>query len=322
MQWQQTLLEAQELVAQLVAGERSADILRCLSSSLRCLSILRCLSSAQRTSCVLVRCLSSSPSRPPFGWAAASEASHPVLELCRSGRAERTNTHQVAHIVTHMDMAEAGETRRTSEERKKELSSALALNAVLTSKLKTAENAAAEGDKTIHQLRLSVTALSQQVRQSVALGSTRARLRDPDAGIRQAACLPNHRVGLNAKCDIGGRRMRTGHGCGGWRRSAMARIKSARPLTTSSNTECSPWNKIIVNTCRSLQHCAASSQTSSSRTLAALRCLPATQPLQLWGAGHARQVSVHASCHQPRQGATQSLVQGQVLMTARSSTCR
>ena len=28
MQWQQTLLEAQELVAQLVAGERSADILR------------------------------------------------------------------------------------------------------------------------------------------------------------------------------------------------------------------------------------------------------------------------------------------------------
>ena len=316
MQWQQTLLEAQELVAQLVAGERSADILRCLSSSLRCLSILRCLSSAQRTSCVLVRCLSSSPSRPPFGWAAASEASHPVLELCRSGRAESTNTHQVAH------MAEAGETRRTSEERKKDLSSALALNAVLTSKLKTAENAAAEGDKTIHQLRLSVTALSQQVRQSVALGSTRARLRDPDAGIRQAAWLPNHRVGLNAKCDIGGRRMRTGHGCGGWRRSAMARIKSARPLTTSSNTECSPWNKIIVNTCRSLQHCAASSQTSSSRTLAALRCLPATQPLQLWGAGHARQVSVHASCHQPRQGATQSLVQGQVLMTARSSTCR
>ena len=316
MQWQQTLLEAQELVAQLVAGERSADILRCLSSSLRCLSILRCLSSAQRTSCVLVRCLSSSPSRPPFGWPAASEASHPVLELCRSGRAERTNTHQVAH------MAEAGETRRTSEERKKELSSALALNAVLTSKLKTAENAAAEGDKTIHQLRLSVTALSQQVRQSVALGSTRARLRDPDAGIRQAAWLPNHRVGLNAKCDIGGRRMRTGHGCGGWRRSAMARIKSARPLTTSSNTECCPWNKIIVNTCRSLQHCAASSQTSSSRTLAALRCLPATQPLQLWGAGHARQVSVHASCHQPRQGATQSLVQGQVLMTARSSTCR
>ena len=322
MQWQQTLLEAQELVAQLVAGERSADILRCLSSSLRCLSILRCLSSAQRTSCVLVRCLSSSPSRPPFGWPAASEASHPVLELCRSGRAERTNTHQVAHIVTHMDMAEAGETRRTSEERKRDLSSALALNAVLTSKLKTAENAAAEGDKTIHQLRLSVTALSQQVRQSVALGSTRARLRDPDAGIRQAACLPNHRVGLNAKCDIGGRRMRTGHGCGGWRRSAMARIKSARPLTTSSNTECCPWNKIIVNTCRSLQHCAASSQTSSSRTLAALRCLPATQPLQLWGAGHARQVSVHASCHQPRQGATQSLVQGQVLMTARSSTCR
>ena len=297
-------------------------MLRCLSSSLRCLSILRCLSSAHRTSCVLVRCLSSSPSRPPFGWPAASEASHPVLELCRSGRAERTNTHQVAHIVTHMDMAEAGETRRTSEERKKELSSALALNAVLTSKLKTAENAAAEGDKTIHQLRLSVTALSQQVRQSVALGSTRARLRDPDAGIRQAACLPNHRVGLNAKCDIGGRRMRTGHGCGGWRRSAMARIKSARPLTTSSNTECCPWNKIIVNTCRSLQHCAASSQTSSSRTLAALRCLPATQPLQLWGAGHARQVSVHASCHQPRQGATQSLVQGQVLMTARSSTCR
>ena len=274
------------------------------------------LVSAQRTSCVLVRCLSSSPSRPPFGWPAASEASHPVLELCRSGRAERTNTHQVAH------MAEAGETRRTSEERKRDLSSALALNAVLTSKLKTAENAAAEGDKTIHQLRLSVTALSQQVRQSVALGSTRARLRDPDAGIRQAACLPNHRVGLNAKCDIGGRRMRTGHGCGGWRRSAMARIKSARPLTTSSNTECCPWNKIIVNTCRSLQHCAASSQTSSSRTLAALRCLPATQPLQLWGAGHARQVSVHASCHQPRQGATQSLVQGQVLMTARSSTCR
>lgn len=293
MQWQQTLLEAQELVAQLVAGERSPGILRCLSSS---------------------------PSRPPFGWAAVSEARHPVLELCRSGRAESTNTHQVAH------MAEAGETRRTSEERKKDLSSALALNAVLTSKLKTAENAAAEGDKTIHQLRLSVTALSQQVRQSVALGSTRARLRDPDAGIRQAAWLPNHRVGLNAKCDIGGRRMRTGHGCGGWRRSALARIKSARPLTTSSNTECSPWNKIIVNTCRSLQHCAASSQTSSSRTLAALRyhmrCLPATQPLQLWGAGHARQVSVHASCHQPRQGATQSLVQGQVLMTARSSTCR
>ena len=148
MQWQQTLVEAQELVAHLVAGERSPGVLRCFSSShwRQALAGLPRVRRAVRRS------------------SNATQSWHSAHRL--------QQTDDIAH------MAEARETRRTSEARNKDLSSALALNAVLTSKLKTAESAAAEGDKTMHQLRLSVTALSQQVRQSIALSSTAARVGD------------------------------------------------------------------------------------------------------------------------------------------------